>query len=56
MANNASASDFFRIERTVSRKKIEDIWSVMVGYLPQDFPPPTTIAQLQASSTCARCL
>jgi hypothetical protein len=47
---------FAALERTVSSTKIEDVWSVMVGYPPQDFPPTTTIAQLQASLTCARCL
>jgi hypothetical protein len=47
---------FPALERTVSPTKIEDIWSVMVGYPPQDFPPTTTIAQLQASLTCALCL
>jgi hypothetical protein len=40
---------FAALERTVSPTKIEDVWSVMVGYPPQDFPPTTTIAQLQAS-------
>ncbi len=40
---------FPALERTVSPTKIEDVWSVMVGYLPQDFSPTSTIAQLQAS-------
>jgi hypothetical protein len=53
MANNGSASDF---SRTVSPTKIEDVWSVMGGYPPQDFPPTTIIAQLQSSLTCPRCL
>jgi hypothetical protein len=47
---------FAALERTVSPTKIEDVWSVMVGYPPEDFPPTTTIAQLHASLTCARCL
>ncbi len=47
---------FPALERTVSPTKIEDVWRVMVGYPPQDFPPTTTIAQLQVSLTCARCL
>jgi hypothetical protein len=40
---------FSALERTVSPTKIEDIWSVMVGYPPQDFSPTSTIAQFQAS-------
>jgi hypothetical protein len=47
---------FAALERTVSPTKIEDVWSVMVGYPPQDLPPTTTIAELQASVTCVRCL
>jgi len=47
---------FAALERTVSPTKIEDVWSVMVGYPPQDFPPTTSIAELQASVTCAGCL
>jgi hypothetical protein len=47
---------FPALERTVSPAKIEDVWSVMAGYPPQDFPPTTIIAQFQASFTCARCL
>jgi hypothetical protein len=47
---------FPALERTVSPTKIEDIWSVMVGYPPQDFSPTSTVAQLQASWTFARCL
>jgi hypothetical protein len=46
---------FPALERTVSPTEIEDIWSVMVGYPPQDFPPTTTNAQLQASLTFALC-
>jgi hypothetical protein len=56
MANNGSASGFPALERTVSPKKIEDVWSVMVGCPPQDFSPTSTIAHFQASWTCARCL
>jgi hypothetical protein len=47
---------FPALERTVSPTKIEDVWSVMVGYPPQDFSPTSTIAQFQASWTCARFL
>jgi hypothetical protein len=40
---------FAALERTVSPTKIEDVWSVMVGYPPQEFSPTTSNAQLQAS-------
>ncbi len=54
MANNGSASGFSRTGAHGVTNEIEDVGSVMVGYPPQDFPPTTTIAQLQASLTCAR--